>query len=286
MQSQSWRNRVWSCVMVSLVAALPAVLTKAAQADPLAYEVSTFPATGSPNLFGVVDLATGGFAQTSEFSFTPAGLAVVGHSLYTGVFIGTGFDQVDPLTGTTTQISNSGLNGGNYLALGSTLNVIYALDDSFNLYTVDPMTGAATLLGSTGLSAANAAYQLSTGSSVLYFGLANELYTLNTLTGAATDIGPTSLTGNGLDGLVSERGVLYSAYSPSITASSEIYTLDSTSGAATFVAEQDAAVGVAYGLAPMAVPEPGAYVMFGIAFAALGIFRPPLAQRLAMTRPC
>jgi hypothetical protein len=51
-----------------------------------------------------------------------------------------------------TQISNVGLNGGEYLAQGSTLNTIYALDGSFNLYSVNPVTGAGTLIGPTGLS--------------------------------------------------------------------------------------------------------------------------------------
>ena len=267
-----------SCAILSLGAALLLAPLDAAKADPAAYEV-TFGGGGS-NLFGTVDLATGAFTQTSTLSFIPTGISEIGSNFYTSTFTGAAFDQIDPATGAVTQISDVGLGGSEYLAQGSTLNTIYALDGSFNLYSVNPATGAGTLIGPTDLPL-NPAYQLSTGSSVLYFGEGNELYGLNTLTGAATDIGPTGLFGDGIDGLVSEGGVLYAGYAASGSAPpGSIYTIDTTSGAATFLATQSSTIGLVYGLAPI-VPEPSTWTMFGLAFLALAAFRPRLMRRLA-----
>jgi hypothetical protein len=251
-----------------------------AKADPMAYEVTNNELFGpGPNLFGTVDLATGVFKQTSALSFLPSGLGEVGSKLYTSTFTGTAFGQINPATGAVTAISNSGLDGGEYLALGSTLNTLYALDGSFNLYSVDPATGAATLIGSTGLSPDNPAYQLSTGSSVLYFSNANQLYSLNTLTGAATLIGPDLLSGDGFDGLVFENGILYGGYSPASIVPGSIYTIDTASGAATFIAMQDSSIGIVYGFAP-SVPEPSTFAMFALALFAFAVFQPGLLPSL------
>jgi hypothetical protein len=46
--------------------------------------------------------------------------------------------------------------------------------------------------------------------------------------------------------------------------SPSIYTIDTTSGAATFLAAQSSAIGLVYGLAPI-VPEPSTWTMFGLA---------------------
>jgi PEP-CTERM motif len=271
-------NQTWArpCALLGLGAALVLAPLDGAKADPTAYEVTY--GDGASNLFGTVDLSTGAFTQTSTLSFIPTGLSEIGSNLYTSTFTGTAFGQVNPTTGAVTQISNVGLGGGEYLALGSTLNTIYALDASFNLYSVNPATGAATLIGPTGLSA-SPAYQLSTGSSVLYFGNSNELYSLNTLTGAATDIGATGLSGYGIDGLVSEGGVLYGGYEQNGIIPTSFYTIDTASGAATFLATQDPALGIVYGLAPI-VPEPSTLTMFGLALLTFAAFRPRLLQRL------
>ncbi len=277
MLSMSHLTWARSCAILTLGAALLSAPLDAAKADPTAYEV-TF-GDGGPNLFGTVDLATGVFSQTSALSFVPTGLSNIGPSLYTSTFTATPFGQINPATGAFTQTSNVGPGGGEYLAQGSAPNTIYALDGSFNLYSVNPVTGAGTLIGPTGLSQTGA-YQLSTGSAVLYFGNGNELYSLNTLTGAATDIGPTGLSGFGIDGLVFEHGVLYGGYSPSTTLPDSIYTIDTTSGAATFLSTQSAAIGLVYGLAPI-VPEPSTWTMFGLAFLAFAAFRQRLTRRRA-----
>src|SRR5271166_5992601 len=275
-------NQTWarSCVLLGLGAALVLAPLHTAKADPTAYEVTNFAGVGQlSNLFGTVDLATGAFAQTSTLSFVPSGLGEVGSNLYTSTFTGTAFGQVNPATGAVTQISNTGLGGGEYLALGSARNTLYGLDGSFNLYSIDHATGAATLIGPTGLSP-SPAYQLSTGSSVLYFSSSNQLYILNTLTGAATDIGPDLLSGAGFDGLVGENGVLYGGYSPTSIVPTSFYTIDVATGAATFLATQNAAVGVVYGLAPI-VPEPSTWTMFGLALLTFAAFRPGLRKGLA-----
>jgi hypothetical protein len=185
--------------------------------------------------------------------------------------------RINPSTGAVTEISNIGLGGSEYLAQGSTLNAIYALDGSFNLYRVNPTTGVGTLIGPTGLPL-EPAYQLSTGSSVLYFGDGNELYSLNTLTGAATDIGPTGLAGDGIDGLISVGGILYAGYAPLDGAiPGLIYTINTTSGAAKYLASQEASIGLVYGFAPI-VPEPSTWTMFILALLTFGAFRPRLVQ--------
>jgi len=266
-------DRTWaqSCTILSLGAALLLTPLQAAVADPTAYEVNAF-----TDLFGKVDLTTGAFTQTSVLPFVPSGIAEIGSNLYTTVFADSTdltFYQINPANGALTTIGDTGLGGGEYLALGSTPNGIYALDDSFNLYSIDPMTEAATLIGATGLSPAYPAYQLSTGSSVLYFGLGNELYTLNTSTGAATDIGPTSLSGDGIDGLVYEGGILYAGYAATLSIPpTTIYSIDPTTGAATYIATQNPAVGLVYGLAP-SIPEPSSLATLGVALLAFGTFR-------------
>jgi hypothetical protein len=277
-----YRTFVQSCAIAGLGTAFLLTPLSPAKADPLAYEV-TIQSASTANLFGTVDLTTGAFVETSALGFTPAGLAEIGSDLYTSVFEGEGapnplsFYQINPANGALTTISNTGLGGGEYLALGSTLNGIYALDDSFNLYSINPTTGAATLIGPTGLSSLNPAYQLSTGSPVLYFGLANQLYTLNTSTGAATDIGPTLLSGDGIDGLVFEDGTLYAGYAGTLSVPpTTIYSIDPATGAATFIATQNPAVGLVYGLAPLSAPEPNSLAMLGVALLAfVGFHRRP-----------
>lgn len=277
-------NQTWArpCALLGLGAALVLASLHDAKADPTAYEVTTYAGVDQlSNLFGTVDLATGAFAQTSTLNFVPSGLGEVGSNLYTSTFTGAAFGKVNPATGAVTEISNVGLGGGEYLALGSAGNTLYGLDGSFNLYSIDPATGAGTLIGSTGLSPANPAYQLSTGSAVLYFSNSNQLYTLNTLTGAATDIGPDLLSGDGFDGLVVENGILYGGYSPTSIVPTSFYTIDTASGAATtLLSTQDVAVGVVYGLAPI-VPEPSTWTMFGLALLAFAAFRPRLSKGFA-----
>lgn len=265
---QTWAR---SCTILSLGAALLSTPLQAAMADPSAYEVNDV-----TDLFGKVNLTTGAFTEISVLPFVGAGLAEVGSNLYISVFASSTnleFYQINPTNGALTMISDTGLDGDEFLALGSTLNGIYALDSSFNLYSINPMTGAATLIGPTGLSTLNPAYQLSTGSSTLYFGLANELYSLNTSTGAATDIGSTLLSGDGIDGLVYEDGVLYAGYAGALSnPPSMIYSIDPATGAATYIATQSPAVGLVYGLAPT-IPEPSSLATLGVALLAFGTFR-------------
>ena len=263
LQFRVGRIRICSCAAVALGAVLSLPAWQSAKADPTAYEV-TYPSDS----FGTVDLATGSFNQTSVLPFIPSGLAEVGSKLYVSAFGGTEFDQINPASGAAIPISNVGLGGAEYLALGSAGNTIYALDGSFNLYTVNPVTGLGTLVGSTGLSPTSA-YQLSTGSSVLYFASLNELYTLNTTTGAPTDLGATPLSDTGgFDALISESGILYGGFTPDFTQTS-FYTIDPATLAVTLVSTQSAAVGLAWGLAAP-IPEAGSLATLGVAL--LGFF--------------
>ncbi len=272
-------NRPWLQLSALFGCGMALLLTppQVAKADPIAYEVTTEVATPFSQ-FGTVDLATGAFKQTSVLGFVPTGISRIGSSLYTSTFTGTAFGQINPVTGAVTTISNTGLGGGEYLAMGSTLTTIYALDGSFNLYTVNPLTGAATLVGPTGL-VLGLAYQLSTGSSALYFGDNNEIYSLNTSTGAPTAIGSTLLPVGGIDGLVFEHGGLYAGYTTDGSPPGSIYSIDPATGAATFIATQTAATGLVYGLAPAPIPEPSSLALLGLAALAFVIRRPKIPAR-------
>jgi hypothetical protein len=59
-----------------------------------------------------------------------------------------------------------------------------------------------------------------------------------------------------------------------------IYTIDTTTGAATYLATQSAAIGTVFGLAPV-VPEPSTWTMFGLAFLGFAAFRSRQMRRLA-----
>jgi hypothetical protein len=234
------------------------VLTPApAKADALAYDTTT---TGE---FGLLDLTTGVFTQNATTPVELAGFGEIGASLYSAEFQGNPFYGVNGATGNLTTIGSGGLNGGIYLALGSSTTALYALDDEFDFYSVNPVTGASSEIGTgphaIGLTGGD--YTLSTGSSSLYFTHSNEFYSVNIATSATTDIGPTGTSGGidgGFGGMVFEDGTLYGVYVPNGDGTGDaIYTIDPSTGAATFVAAVTGEIGDVDGLAPASgTPEP------------------------------
>ncbi len=257
---------------VSILAVLLTLTARPVWSDPIAFNM------GSNGAFGTLDLATGVLTQTGNTGITPAGLAKIGSTLFTASTT-TGLYTVKTLTGNLTQISNLGLNGNDYNVLGSTLTGLYALDDSFNLYSINPTTGAATLLGptgvATGLASGSIGFSLSTGSSTLYFEDDFDLYSLNTTTGKGTLIGQSGASGIGFNSLVSENGTLYGVESSNTLPYNTLYTINTSTGVGTLGSTLNPDVTVAsWGLAPaFSVPEPNALLLLGLGLLTVGALR-------------
>ena len=234
--------------------------------DPFAFNI------GSNGTLGTLNLATGVLTQTGNSGITPAGLGEIGSTLFTADSEGTGLYRVNTLSDTLTQISSLGLKGAGFNSLGSTTTGLYALDNSFNLYSINPTSGAATLLGPTGVLtgvvAGSYGYGLSTGSSTLYFEDDFDLYSLNTTTGKGTLIGQSGAPGIGFNSLVSENGTLYGVESANTLPYNTVYTINTSTGAGTLDATLNPDVAVAsWGLAPaFAAPEPDALMLLLVGF--------------------
>jgi hypothetical protein len=206
------------------------------------------------NQFGIVNLDTGAFAQLGQYVIRPiSGLGEVGSGLYGGdETSGPTLFGVNPVNGAVTAIGAGSLAYDN---LGSTANVLYAVDVNSQLFSIDPANGASTLIGPTGLVLPG--FGLSSGGTILYLGLDSgsnsNLYSVNTATGAAALIGNTGIV---IEAMVFENGTLFAA-SPSA-----IYTIDPTTGVATFLSTLSGTDGGVDGLAPLVSPEPPSFFLF------------------------
>jgi len=88
----------------------------------------------------------------------------------------------------------------------------------------------------------------------------SNLFSVNETTGAATLIGG---VGFALESIVYSNGTLYAFTS----ASNPIISIDTSTGAGTAGADQDSALGIVNGAAPVAVPEPNSFVLVGLTLA-------------------
>ena len=230
---------------------------RSARADVLAYG-----ATGN-DLFGVLDLNTGVFTELGDMGQRLTGLGVAG-----GVLYGTGYPYsspnlftVNPANGALTLVSNSFSAG--FYDFGSTTTGLYADGNDGNLYSINPMTGAATLIGPTLLG-----NFMSTGSNTLFVTGLNDLYSINTTTAAAALVGFPNV---GYIDLVAEGGTIYA-----VSEGLQIYTLNGSNGAATFVANVSGlSDDFFWGLAPdplSTTPIPAALPLFASGLGMLGLF--------------
>jgi hypothetical protein len=235
-----------------------------------AWGALVYSTTQTTDQFGTVDLSTGVFTSIGTMSTQLAGLGEVGGALYGGADGGEALYQINTANGSLSFIANN--NSFSYVAFGSTLGTLYALDFSFNLYSVNPSTGATTLIGSTGLSPGGN-YELSTNSNTLYFALSNNLYTINTTTGSATLVG--SLGGSAQLGALLWDGVS-TLYGVQTTPSQNVDTINTSTGAATAGAAVTGAGQFLIGFAPdtgATTPEPATWGLTALALAALTVIK-------------
>jgi hypothetical protein len=197
-------------------------------------------AVTSAGLFGTLDLDTGDFTAVGDIAAggTYSGIGNLADGTLVGVDGVNNFVQIDAGTGAITVIGPTGINVTTSASLLT--GEQYAIDDQNNLYQIDPCSGAATLVGPTGIPGidlntfGNALAGDDAGNLYYIYEQAGAIpvpstvYQLDLTRGQATAIGLTGVSG--IAGAGFADGVLY-AYSAST--GNEIYTVDTSSGAAT-----------------------------------------------------
>ncbi len=199
--------------------------------------------------------------------------AAPGHGILLGTDASGGrLITVDPTTGAGTVVGRIDVGFIPALAVDPTTGTIYAGRGAGtpNLFRVDPMTGASTLVGNTGLgyaaisdldfSADGTLYAAVNIAAGAYTG-ADHLARIDKATGMATVIGPFGTcmgvtvpssgfgfcTIHGMEGIAFDAaGTLWGSHSARSSAGDAgLYRIDTTTGAATFVAPIVDAAGVA-----------------------------------------
>jgi hypothetical protein len=192
--------------------------------------------------FGVVDLDTGVFTLCGNSGAQLAGLGVgPGGTIYAGTFQTSTVSSVNPSNGALTTIGSTGLT---IFGFGSTKKGLYALDGSGNLYSINPTTAASTLVGATGLALSGSTFGISDGSGKLYASVNGALYVVNAKNAKTVLIGSGS---SDFGAFLFAKGMLYGGSAPS---PSSIYTVNTQTGADTFVAQLQGESTDFWGLAP------------------------------------
>lgn len=273
-----------------LIAAVTCVgFSAAAWSGPLAF------AGGFGGKFGILDLGTGGF---TELGTGPASLVGLGYSdgnLY-GLDSSGALKLVDPSNGTALDVGNVGFAATAFTSLYDSL---YAVDDNWNLFSIDPSNASANPVGPIKVGGnplpARGPYgyadTLAGGLDSLLFTLdlwtttpgdvlASKLYSVDPFTGTATVIGPTGQ--EDLAGSAFIDGTLYAFTGSFSTPKNKIFTLDTSTGAATFTQVVVSSAPALYGAAvsnAASVPEPATFAFAGSVLAAILIVRRRNANR-------
>lgn len=180
---------------------------------------------------------------------------------------GNAFGTVDTTTGVFTGIGTSTPNAGEIwtgLKWDPTTNTLYAVGTSCgssSLYTIDPLTGNATVVGSPGGLGSNcmvsAAVDPNTGAMYGIDIIADTLVLIDkTMVNATQVIGPIGFNANFAQGLDFDdsTGILYLAGFDAGTSVDSIYTIDTTTGLATPIAQVGS--GGSHQLVAFAVAKP------------------------------
>lgn len=225
--------------------------------------------TASNGQFGTVNTSNGDFSFHGDTSDNPlTGIANLNGTIY-GENASNGLVTINPSTAATTIIGPSGVS---FAVTAGSGDSFFGLDGSNNLYSINLTTGAATLIGSTGIAPLSGTYTNSlagNGTELFYTeqlsSMASTLFSINETTGASSAIGLTGI--NDIAGSAFDDGTLYGFISPFFDASTipSIYTIDTSTGAATFDAVLDPTLGDVFGSTP--VPEPITISLFGAALA-------------------
>ena len=256
----------------TLLAAL-AALPLSAVADTIDY------VTASDGQFGTVDMNTGAFHMIG----TTPGAPMWGIADINGVIYGVNdSSQLVTINTNTAAASLIGSTGVAFTVVAGSGNKLFGLDTSNRLYSINLATGASTLIGSTGIAATAGeswANSLAGDGTYLYYteelqgstNLASTLYRINETTGAATTVGPTGIhdiAGSGYD-----NNTLYAFTTPFFSSQTvaSIYTLNTSTGAATFDAKLDTTLGPVWGATdPSDMPETGTWGFLLVSLVLLG----------------
>jgi hypothetical protein len=177
------------------------------------------------------------FVSTAGITLAPGTLQAdtVAYALFDGNPLGT----VDLNTGIYTPTTTAAIQA---LGLGAYNGGLYA-DGSSNLIQINPATGVATA-APTPYNLNEAGFGSTTnGLFLMQAGAPTNLYSINPTTGAATLIGPTGITvggGNGKLSVSNDSGALYwAAESTTTSSSSSLYSINTSTGAATLIGNTD-----------------------------------------------
>jgi hypothetical protein len=261
-------------IAVATVALAFAGLASAASASPIGFSVR---AHAGGHLYAI-DLATGLATDLGDlptaFGDDAEGLAFIASQLF-GVSGGTLTDELWDLTAPPgTKVGNTGPRNGNDAGLDAFGGVLYNLQGTptgSSLYTLNPLTGAATFVGSSGVYADSLGIDALGQAFAVDGGATDSLYRVNLATGALTLVGSLALgnvtfqTGLAFDPL----GTLWMT-----THTGKIFTVNTSTGAASFVANISAGDGfqglaIGNGNVQVQVPEPATLLLLTLGGAAV-----------------
>jgi hypothetical protein len=264
-----WRKctnmRFWAiCTLVGL-----SLFARAVCSAATVYVAANLPT----QQFGTLNLSTGAYTLIGPLPGGSNGLIFGPGGKLFNLNVGNTVVTIDPATASTSVIGSTGTGPSIVLGLGGNSSSLFALGfvnkgtGTADSYLINASTGAASILGQSFQIDPNGpiiSFVMSSGSPTLYAvvqyyatpsNLPSTLFAIDPTTGQATMIGPTGI--NGVLGLVMADGVLYGitqdAYSNQMVPG--IYTINTSTGAATFVTSVQGGIDAIYGLAPIDVPN-------------------------------